>query len=74
MDWEAADELCDQLVEHIDELVERDTLNSEGLDFCESARETIVGIQETICRTGRVSLGQERALRNTEGAINKWDH
>jgi hypothetical protein len=64
--WEEADQLCDEILEMIDEIPER------GENFGASVMAKVEDIQKTIKETERVTSGQLTALENMKEGVQKW--
>ena len=66
----------DELVDLVDYLSE--TLDERALDkaqgFLESVRKGLVGVSETIERTGEVTPKQTKAIDNWSRGLNAWRH
>ena len=60
----------EEAVEKIDENMQ--SVGEEGQAYFESVREKLVGIDETISRTLRVSANQLNAVNNMIGGVERW--
>lgn len=71
LDWEAADEQCDCIVELIDDEVPERAWDVAA-DFFDDIRDKVVAVQETITQTNHVTEKQQQALDNWEAGVRKW--
>ncbi len=67
-----ASELCDEIVEAIDELPE--AVIDKATDFFEEIRAKAVSMQESIDARGAVTRLMASALRNMRSGVAKWEH
>lgn len=75
MDVDDALELCEDIITMIDEdldLIEKQEQSDRCQEFCESVREQVTGISETIEDRGRVTDRQASALENWKAGLEKW--
>ena len=66
MDWEDADELCDEILEDIDDIP------GAGQDFADSVRAKVESIQLTIQDNANATDKQVTALQNIHAGVKKW--
>jgi hypothetical protein len=64
-------ELCDRILEMIEEEVPRGA-RAKAVDFFNSVEESVKEVRETIKKTGEVTKKQSRALENWSEAVGKW--
>jgi hypothetical protein len=77
MDLDEALELCEEIITMIDEdrdLEEAQERNDRCMAFCESVREKVSDMSETIEDRGRVTEGQATALENMKAGLDRWIH
>lgn len=67
-----ASELCDEIVEAIDDLPEETIEKAKG--YFESVRGKAVSMQESIEDRGTVTQPMANALRNMRSGVAKWEH
>lgn len=68
MEWEDADELCDEILADIEDIPEA------GADFAESVRDKVESIQATIQGNANATDRQVAALENIHAGVKKWLH
>lgn len=67
-DWEVALELCESILDSLDELPER------AEDFAESVRDRTESIRDWIESHEDVTPAQQIALQNMESGVSRWLH